>query len=96
MDQVEALNWVNKYIEQFGGDKNNVTIFGESAGGMSVSLHLVSELSKGLFHKAICQSGAAYGQHLIWNRNQASKLLLSKAKIIGTVLKKKILYLKKD
>lgn len=56
---------------------------------MSVSLHLISELSKGLFHKAICQSGAAYGQHLMWSRNQASKLLLSKAKRIGILLIKK-------
>ncbi|CAD5112904.1 DgyrCDS2111 [Dimorphilus gyrociliatus] len=83
LDQLEALEWVKRHIESFGGDKNNVTIFGESAGGMSVSLHLVSELSKGLFHKAICQSGAAYGRHLIWNRSQASNLLLSKAKRIG-------------
>ena len=50
--------WVNKNIEKFGGDKNNITIFGESAGGHNVFALLSSPLAKGLFHKAISQSGA--------------------------------------
>ncbi|XP_049872487.1 juvenile hormone esterase-like [Pectinophora gossypiella] len=58
-DQVAALKWVKKNIRQFGGDDENITIFGESAGGASVSYHLVSPMSKGLFQKAICQSGVA-------------------------------------
>jgi para-nitrobenzyl esterase len=58
MDQQEALRWVKRNIARFGGDPKRVTIFGESAGGLSVSQHLASPLSDGLFHRAIVQSGA--------------------------------------
>ena len=57
LDIIEALRWVNLNIEKFGGDKNNITIFGESAGGHNVLSLLVSPQAKGLFHKAISQSG---------------------------------------
>lgn len=60
MDQQAALRWVRANISRFGGDAKNVTIFGESAGGFSVMTHLASPLSKGLFERAIIQSGA-YG-----------------------------------
>ncbi|XP_062317145.1 cocaine esterase isoform X2 [Osmerus eperlanus] len=59
MDQVEGLRWVQEHIHNFGGDPGAVTIFGESAGGMSVSLLLLSPMSTGLFHRAIAQSGTA-------------------------------------
>ena len=58
-DQVQALKWVQEHISTFGGDPRNVTIMGESAGAMSCLLHLVSPLSKGLFHKIIATSGSA-------------------------------------
>lgn len=56
-DQQAALRWVRDDIERFGGDPGNVTILGESAGGISTCLHLASPQSKNLFHKAISQSG---------------------------------------
>lgn len=56
-DQRLALEWVKANIAAFGGDPGNVTIFGESAGGISTCLHMVSPKSKGLFHRAIIQSG---------------------------------------
>ena len=51
------LRWVRDHVGNFGGDPNNVTIFGESAGAISCSLHIMSPLSKGLFHRAISHSG---------------------------------------
>ncbi|KAL9966491.1 hypothetical protein ACROYT_G024573 [Oculina patagonica] len=57
LDQVEALKWVKENIENFGGDPSKVTIFGLSAGATSVSLHLLSPLSEGLFHQVIAESG---------------------------------------
>jgi len=57
LDIIQALQWVQDNIGQFGGDANNVTIFGESAGGHNVYTMLASPLAKGLFHKAIAQSG---------------------------------------
>ncbi len=56
-DQLAALRWVNQNIPNFGGDPGNVTLFGQSAGGMSVGLHLASPLSAGLFSKVAIHSG---------------------------------------
>ena len=58
LDQQAALQWVQANIAAFGGDRNNVTLFGESAGGSSVCYHMVAPASQGLFHRGIVESGS--------------------------------------
>jgi len=60
LDQIAALLWVRDNIEQFGGDPGNVTVFGESAGAMSIGTLMAMPAARGLFHKAILQSGACH------------------------------------
>jgi len=59
LDLIASLQWVRDNIAAFGGDPDNVTIFGESGGGAKVSIMMSSPLAKGLFHRAICESGTA-------------------------------------
>ncbi len=58
LDIVHALAWVNANIAQFGGDSGNVTVFGQSGGGRKVATLLAMPAAKGLFHRAIIESGA--------------------------------------
>ncbi|KAL5242170.1 hypothetical protein ACI65C_009580 [Semiaphis heraclei] len=80
-DQALALRWVQDNIAKFGGDSKKVTLFGESAGAVSVGLHLLSPLSKGLFHKAILQSGSPFCQWAVLPPGLAER----RAKAVATI-----------
>ncbi|MFA4848248.1 MAG: carboxylesterase family protein [Methanoregula sp.] len=73
LDQIAAMQWVQRNIGQFGGDPSRVTIFGQSAGGESVLIHLVSPQSKGLYQQAIVESGT------FWTKGAEIDALNSKA-----------------
>lgn len=78
LDQVNALRWVNRHIENFGGDSENVMVFGESAGASATLAMLASPLTEGLFHKAAIQS-AALGwitDHSIWQTRAVAENLV--------------------
>ncbi|XP_022916348.2 juvenile hormone esterase-like [Onthophagus taurus] len=80
-DQVQVLKWVKENIAAFGGNPESVTIAGYGAGGVSVSVHLVSPLSKGLFHKAIVMSGSVYGNWPLVNNQM--ELAKKQAKLVN-------------
>ena len=77
LDIIQSLKWVKNNIAQFGGDANNVTIFGESAGGHNVLTLLASPLAEGLFHKAISQSGYTLATTVeeAYNKDSANRLI---------------------
>lgn len=79
-DQTLALRWIKSNINAFGGDPNNVTIFGNSAGAISVHLHMLSDFSRDLFHKAIVQSGFATAEYANFPKSDWTRRL---AKAIG-------------
>ena len=79
LDQQFALKWVKDNIASFGGDPDNVTIAGQSAGGASVAFNLISPLAKGLFHKAIIQSSASYLRAIPMDVAERKAIALSKA-----------------
>ena len=78
LDQVAALQWVRDNIAEFGGDPDNVTIFGESAGGMSVGAMLAMPSARTLFHKAIAQSGSCDTVSTMARANRTAERVLSK------------------
>jgi len=77
-DMVLSLEWVRDNIANFGGDPNNVTIFGQSGGGGKVATLMATPSAKGLFHKAICQSGASIKGVSRANATRAAETLLTK------------------
>ncbi|XP_058531044.1 cocaine esterase-like [Ochotona princeps] len=85
LDQVAALRWVQQNIAHFGGNPDQVTIFGESAGGTSVSSHVLSPMSQGLFHGAIMQSGVAMMPGLITNSSEPVSMVVANLSGCGQV-----------
>lgn len=69
-DQVMMLKWIRENIHYFGGNKDKVTIFGDSAGAASIGFHMMSPMSKGLFQQAILQSGTQYNQWALQNKQR--------------------------
>jgi para-nitrobenzyl esterase len=88
LDIVEALGWVRDNIETFGGDPNNVTIFGESGGGAKVSMLLAMPAAKGLFHKAIVQSGSSNDQNEQADATEYATKFLASIGLDGSQLNK--------
>lgn len=82
-DQLLALRWVRDNVRAFGGDPDRVTLFGESAGAVSVSMHLLSPLSKDLFARAILESGSPTAPWALRSRQEALNRSLLLAKTVG-------------
>jgi para-nitrobenzyl esterase len=84
LDQIAALEWVRENIGAFGGDRGNVTIFGESAGAMSVATLLAVPRARGLFRRAIAQSGAAQNATRATNARRIGEMLAERLGVAAT------------
>lgn len=75
LDHIQGLKWIKENIDAFGGDPHNITITGESAGGHNVMNLVISPLAKGLFHKAMSESGGMYTKNTEFARNLANRTI---------------------
>ena len=91
MDQAAALRWVRDNISQFGGDPSNVTLFGQSAGSIDVLALMTSPLARGLFHRAIAESGPTL---FSWTLHEAEKAGVQAAAAAGAPAEAPITYLR--
>lgn len=82
-DQRMALEWIHDNIAAFGGNPDNITLFGESAGAVSISLHLLSPLSRRLYSQAILQSGAATAPWVILTKEESFRRGMLLAEAVG-------------
>jgi para-nitrobenzyl esterase len=86
LDMIAGLQWVQKNIAKFGGDPNKVTIFGESAGGIAVSMLCASPVARGLFQGAISESGGSFGHYRVAGQPGENMRLLAEAERSGLTL----------
>lgn len=90
-DQSLALKWVRKNISNFGGDSNNITLFGESAGGVGAHYQMISDMSKNLFDRAVLQSGTALMHWAVYSTSDRAIRLAKKLGWTGKDNEKEIL-----
>ncbi|KAM7315230.1 acetylcholinesterase [Ixodes scapularis] len=82
-DQALAIRWVKDNIKSFGGDPNKITLMGQSAGSISIGLHLLSPISRGLFHRAIMQSGSPFTRVVLSDDEKARSVARKLADALG-------------
>lgn len=82
-DQVMMMKWIQENIHFFGGDRNKVTVFGDGAGAASIGFHMMSPMSKGLFHQAIMQGGTQYNQWALQDKQVAVKNAMKMLNAMG-------------